>query len=330
MITLSIIIPVYNAADRIEKCIRSICTQTIQDIEIITVNDGSTDHSLEILEKLCEQDTRIKVLHYPNGGAAVARNRGLKVATGKYIGFVDADDWIEPRMFEKLIATLETDDTDIVVCNIQKEYDNKIETVLDCKNHEILSDNLLQKFILFEFDYAIYNKLYKRDFLVNHHISFDKDLRLSQDALFNLYAFTYINKLSIVPETFYHYVSKEGSLMSSPQDKRIASFNYIIRSFKKFCEEHKKDREWKIFEQYMGPGYQKYFFNLVLNSDHTERLHFSKYYKHVLRHLRLMDPLLLSSPLDHLSAYQRFRKGLLQQRRFQLFSLLAAVRHKII
>ncbi len=326
---LSVIIPVYNAGDRIEKCVRSIQLQTLRDIEIIIINDGSTDGSYEILERLSGADERIKLLSFPNGGAALARNRGLQIATGRYVGFVDADDWIEPKMYEKLTSAIETDQSDLAVCNIRKEFDDKSETVLDFQDHEILFEELLEKFIRFEFDYAIYNKVYKRDFIVAHSISFENDLRLSQDGLFNMYVFAFANSVSIIPQPFYHYVIKEGSLMTSPQDKRIESFNHIIRSFRRFCEENHKEKEWDIFKVNIGPGYQKYLFNLVLKSAYTERLNFFSYYHHVLRHLELMDPLLLYFPQEQLSRYQQFRKGLLQKRSFKTFSLLAAIRHKV-
>ena len=327
---LSIIVPVYNAADRIGKCIRSIQDQTLQEIEIIIVNDGSTDESYRILEKLGSVDGRVKLLNFPNGGAAAARNRGLEVAVGKYVGFVDADDWIEAQMFEKLIATIEADQTDIVVCDIIKEFNDTTQMVLNLSKHEILSERLLQKLILMEFDYSLCNKLYKRDLIVQNALKFEEGLRLSQDALFNMSVFACIHSLSLIPGAFYHYVKKENSLMSSPQEKRIESFNQIIRSFKSFCRERNKEHEWRIFERYIGQGYQKYLFNLVLKSPYTNMLDFTTYYEYVLRNLKLMDPLLLIAPLEGVGKYQRFRKGLLQKRRFKIFSLLAAIRHKVV
>ena len=325
---LSVIVPVYNEEKRIEQCISSIQNQTFQDLEIIIIDDGSTDRSLEILSRLAQSDRRLKIFSYSNGGTGFALNKGLQKATGKYIGFSGADDWIESDMLEKLISIIETDETDLVVCNILKEFNNTSQKVLHLSKQETLSERLLEKLILMDFDYSICNKLYKRNLLEKMNIQFVEDLRLSQDVLFNLYVFACIKDLSITPAPFYHYVANEGSLMTSPQDKRIESFNYIIRAFRHFCRENHKDQEWKIFEQYIGQGYQKYLFNLILESDHTEAFGFMRYYRHVLRHLKLMDSLLLYAPLDNENKYQRFRKGLLQQKRFKTFSLLAAIRHK--
>jgi glycosyltransferase involved in cell wall biosynthesis len=330
MPVLSVIVPVYNEELRIERCIRSIQNQTIKDIEIIAVNDGSTDLSYNILSGLAQADSRIKIFSYNNGGTGFALNKGLQNATGKYIGFSGADDWMEPAMFETLISTIEKYGTDLAMCDILKEWNGKSQPVLQLSKHEIVSDELLKKLILMEFDYSICNKLYKRDLLVQNNITFDEDLRLSQDALFNMCVFACMHTISTVPESLYHYVAKEGSLMASPQDKRIESFNYIIKAFKKFCEKNHKEKEWGIFEENIGSGYQKYLFNLVLKSEYTNKLNFSKYYQYILHHLKMMDSLLLYSPSANLTIYQRFRKGLLQKKRFRTFSFLAAVRHKIL
>ena len=328
MPVVSIIVPVFNAEDRIEKCIQSIQRQTFKQIEIIVINDGSTDGSYKILQKLAGADPRIKAFDFPNGGAALARNRGLLVASGDYVTFVDADDWIELSMYNEMLDALQNDKTELVVCSIQKEYNQTSHPVLQITGNTIIREQLLEKCLLMEFDYSLCNKLYKRDTLLKNNISFAEDLRISQDALFNFYVFACIKSVSVIPGAFYHYVAKEGSLMSSPQDKRIASFNYIITAFRKFCSENNKPEAWQTFEKFIGPGYQRYLFNLVLKSNQTEPMGFKEYYQHILSHLRLMDTLLLFAPLDRESIYQKFRKGLLQQKRFKLFSLLTAIRHK--
>lgn len=326
---LSVIVPVYNEEERIEHCIRSIQNQSITDLEIIVINDGSTDRSLERINHLAFIDRRIKVFSYKNGGTGYALNRGLEHVSGTYIGFSGADDWIESNMFEKLITLMETDHTDVVVCNIIKELPCSSYPVLPFLKHGILSSTLLQRAILMEFDYSICNKLYKKELLVKNSINFEEDLRLSQDALFNFCVFASIKKISITPETFYHYVAKKNSLMSSSQDKRIESLNQIVEYFSNFCVNNSKQREWKIFEEYIGRGYQKYLFNQLLKSDYTNTLGFSKYYRYLITHLKLLNPLLLKQPLDKLSSYQKFRSMLLQNKRFKTFSFLAAVRHKL-
>ena len=105
---ISIIIPVYNVEKYLKKCLQSVINQTIPEIEIICVNDGSTDESPQILEEFTQEDDLIKIINKENGGIASARNRGLAYATGEYIGFVDSDDWIDPHMYETYIIMLKT------------------------------------------------------------------------------------------------------------------------------------------------------------------------------------------------------------------------------
>ena len=113
---ITVIVPVYNVKDYLQQCVESICGQTYQNLEILLVDDGSTDGSGKICDELAKKDTRIKVIHKPNGGLSDARNAGLDVATGDYIGYVDSDDYIEPDMFEILLTNIEEHQADISCC----------------------------------------------------------------------------------------------------------------------------------------------------------------------------------------------------------------------
>lgn len=327
---VSVIVPVYNAGDRLRKGIHSLRNQTLKDLEIILINDGSSDDSLEIMIDEQNKDERIIVIDGSNEGAAVARNKGLSIAHGNFIGFMDADDWVEKEMFQKLLKTIEEDKTDLAICNVKKEYENIGRDCLLINKHAIEQKGLLHKLLQFDFDYSVCNKLYKREHLLKSNLNFEPSLRIGQDLLFNLYVFTYIKSLSVIPDPFYHYVAKEGSLMSSSPQKRIYSFNHIIKCFEKFCKERQKINEWEVFKNRIGSAYQSYFFNLILRNPTTEKLNFKNYYSYLFAHLKLLDPLLLAVPLNNLSRYQRFKKSLLQKGRFRLFSFFAAVRHKTI
>ncbi len=116
---ISVIVPVYNAAPYLEKCINSIRNQTYENLEIILVNDGSSDESPSLCNAFQVQDARIKVLHKENGGAASARKEGIKLATGDYTTYVDSDDWIEPDMYERMVGNLQ--DADVVICGIERD-----------------------------------------------------------------------------------------------------------------------------------------------------------------------------------------------------------------
>ena len=121
---ISIIVPVYNGEDYLEKCVDSIVDQTEKNIEIILVDNGSEDRSPKICDAYAEKDNRIKVIHQPNNGVSFARNSGIEVAKGDFIGFVDADDWIDSEMFERLIALAEQNTADVVMCDATTVYSN--------------------------------------------------------------------------------------------------------------------------------------------------------------------------------------------------------------
>ena len=122
---VSIIVPVYNTAQYLKRCINSIINQTYKNLEIICVNDGSTDGSELILDEFAAKDSRIRIIHKQNNGESSARNFGLKIMTGQYIGFVDCDDWIEADMYERLVSVAVEKDVDIVASSWFKDTDDE-------------------------------------------------------------------------------------------------------------------------------------------------------------------------------------------------------------
>lgn len=163
---LSIIVPVYNVRQYLNKCVDSILAQTFRDFELIIVDDGSIDGSGEICDEYAKKDSRIKVIHQQNAGQSCARNFGIKFATGDYIGFSDSDDWIEPEMYEKMLKVAETQKADIVICRLQtvSEKGKDIIEVTGYKEfitmdrweatREILKDDLMRSYPV--------NKIYRR------------------------------------------------------------------------------------------------------------------------------------------------------------------------
>lgn len=125
---ISIIVPVYKAEQFIDRCVESILNQTYKSIELVLVDDGSPDKSGELCERWKQKDDRVKVIHKENGGASSARNLGLKIATGKFVGFVDSDDWIDPMMYQRLYELLERYDADMSICEIKVAKDGKVHS----------------------------------------------------------------------------------------------------------------------------------------------------------------------------------------------------------
>ena len=215
---ISVIIPCYNAEKYIERCIESIRNQTYTNLEIIVVNDGSTDKSKELVS-LYMHDKRIMYIEQPNGGEFCARNTGLKAATGDYIGFVDSDDYIEPEMYEKLYKAVTENQADMAVCNFNLVYDNNEQEPKP--SHAKMPNGLfeIQKDVcgywinvcasLIPNNY-VWTRLYKRSVVMSSGIFFE-DYPHSSDTLFNFKLLPLLEKCAFVNEGLYHYVQRAGS-----------------------------------------------------------------------------------------------------------------------
>lgn len=211
---ISVIVPIYNMENCLTRCIMSIINQTYYHLEILLVNDGSTDSSGEICDRFQAIDNRIKKIDVTNGGISRARNIGFANANGEYIGFVDSDDWIEPEMYETLHYNLEKNDADISVCNVYYEFHNKVvlnkisnhgNTVL---NKEELYDAALDSQYFFGY---VWNKLFKKTLMMkmskNYQI-FDETIHKCEDLLFVAKYISESSKGIYTSTPFYHYVQR--------------------------------------------------------------------------------------------------------------------------
>lgn len=217
MIKVSVIIPVYNVANYLNDCIHSLLNQTLKEIEFIFVNDGSSDNSQEIIEKYKKQDSRISLINQKNAGVSVARNNGIKLAKGLYIGFVDGDDFVEKDMFEVLFNETEKNDLDVVVSNFIIEQDGvKKITQPFFATKKIFNKQKIQCEII---PFLIKNddlntcctKIFKNSFITENNINFPKGKELGEDALFNLQVFNLANNAIFTEYAGYHYREVVGS-----------------------------------------------------------------------------------------------------------------------
>ena len=217
---ISIIIPVYNTADLIEKCVESVRRQTYKNLEIICVDDGSEDGSGEVLDRMAKIDSRILVFHQKNFGESRARNVGLSKSTGDYIGFLDCDDWIEPEMYECLVKAMREYDADMAASGWYKDWGGKNEKIkiIGIVEKGVFGRNQLLHYIYErdrhkEFAY-IWNKIYKREILQRENrefIWFSEDLILGGDVLYLAEVALNVSKAVFVNRTFYHYFQREDS-----------------------------------------------------------------------------------------------------------------------
>lgn len=254
MPTISVIVPVYKAEQYLVRCVDSILNQTLSDLEIILVNDGSPDNCGAICDEYAKKDNRIKVIHRENGGASAAKNSGLEIATGEYIGFVDADDHIHPQMYELLYYYAVTDGSDMVTTEreppIRKEH---FDPVVDGADREIvLPDEALAQF---------YQKYYGRLWMsyqikLFHHDIF-KNLRfregiISEDCDLLPLTVRRAHQITIIPLELYSYTLSEGSVMRSGfSEKRYDSIGVWMRYVQFFHEQKLMDQRDYYASQYL-------------------------------------------------------------------------------
>ena len=205
---MSIIIPVYNCESTIDSCIDSILAQTEREIEVILVDDGSTDGSGAVCDEYGARDPRIRVIHQVNSGVSAARNAGIDAACGDYIGFVDGDDWIAPNMYERLLREAERTEADVVMCDAVTVFSHgrtRADTISWVPENTVLEKTDLKPSVLLEMAGSVWRCIYRRKTLDAFGLRFPLGLKFSEDRVFNLYAFGNANKVAYVKEAYYYH-----------------------------------------------------------------------------------------------------------------------------
>jgi glycosyltransferase involved in cell wall biosynthesis len=209
---ISVIVPVYKVEEYLEKCIESIISQTYSNLEIILVDDGSPDNSGEICDNYALKDERIRVIHKSNGGLSSARNAGIDIATGEYLGFVDSDDTIEPFMYEKLLTAVERDKTKLAVCSVNYIFENgKKMTKSNLGEDTVFDfyDAMIEMNSHRIFDMGAWSKLYHKELFSNLRFPVGK---LSEDYYIMYKIFDKAQKVSYVSTPCYNYLQRQNSI----------------------------------------------------------------------------------------------------------------------
>lgn len=237
MTKLSIIVPVYNVEKYLPKCLESLIKQTLKDIEIICVNDGSMDNSLAILKEFASKDSRIRIIDNQHQGVAKTRNTGIEQSTGEYIGFVDSDDYIDIDFFEKLYNSATKSNSDIAIASILKHKNffniynakyTKEETAITIQDKIKLCED--KKHFFF---YA-WNKIYHSGFIKENNIKFSEG-QIYEDVMFAIKALYYSNKIISVYGTKYHYIEHENSL-TKYKDKTGEKEQDLVKAYSELQE----------------------------------------------------------------------------------------------
>ncbi|WP_147533175.1 glycosyltransferase family 2 protein [Bacillus marasmi] len=234
---ISVIVTAYNVEKYIAKCLQSIVSQTYQNLEIIVVNDGSNDGTLEKISRFAQTDQRFIVINQNNGGLSSARNAGLMLASGAYIGFIDGDDYIALDMYEHLFKLAVENDSEISMCAVLKVYNSYFEK--DCYNETsrvMNKQEALQALVEEEYvkHYAC-NKLYKASLFakINYPVG-----KLYEDIFTTYKLFGLANKLAYSNKVGYYYVQRQGSILRSRFDERKLDCISAFTEFKDYVDKH--------------------------------------------------------------------------------------------
>ncbi len=237
---LSVIVPVYNAEKTIGRCIESLRKQTLDDIQIVLVNDGSSDRTAEMCRQYAEKDKKIKYIEKENGGVSMARNCGIQEADGEYIAFVDADDYIAPDMYAYMLKQMKAAEADCVICSYQEIRENGKKDIIynpflsyDPREiAEYVAQNFNQGSIS-----SPWNKLFLKKYITS---SFEKGISLGEDLLFNLCYFQNIKSLLVLEKPLYYYVrTGENSLTSSYRERYFSDMSLVCEKAREYFQRFK-------------------------------------------------------------------------------------------
>ena len=214
---MSIIIPIFNTGTLLKKCVDSVLAQSLTDIEVILVDDGSDDDSGEICDEFAQRDNRVKVIHKKNEGVSIARNTGIKQSKGEYIGFVDSDDWIDKDMYSNLYNKAKETGAEIVMCDAVTKYDDKNDeedTISQLATDSFLKREEIYPKLLMEMAGSAWRCIYKRELLERYDIDFPVGLKFSEDRIFNILAMGNSKGLYYIKKAYYNRYIRKGSAVN--------------------------------------------------------------------------------------------------------------------
>lgn len=248
---VSIIVPVYNCEKYLSRCVDSLISQTLRDIEIVLVDDGSKDASGRICDSYAGRDSRIRVVHCPNGGVSSARNKGIEMASGCYVSFVDSDDWMDSKSYELLVAKAEDNDSDIVYCDYAEVYSDNIQ---NRKSFPVGSSWETTVWNMIEagprggniFSFC----LTRKSLLVENDLTFPSHLRRGEDFWFTLHVYLNARRIDKVEKVLYYYdLSNVNSATHTEKIDATPSYLYFMDE----CKNYLIEKEcWDRFSKIMN------------------------------------------------------------------------------
>lgn len=307
---ISIIVPVYNAEEYIERCINSLINQTYRNIEIILINDGSTDKSKDICDSYAKKDGRIKVVNQNNSGVSTARNKGIDVSNGECLCFVDSDDYVSNEFVEKMYKSVLMNKTDLAICSINNVSDKGIKY----QNSSLYENNTITKATYYKnintFGGFLWNKIFKKNIIGN--LRLEKDIYYCEDELFVINYVERCKKIACVNDSLYFYCTHVGSL-SSWKDGWSEKKVTIIKA---------KQKALKILEKYSFSVYKDYYLKYLYNL-------IDIYYRYSKNAVKKNQLITMYEKVQNSSEYSFKNKGsaFIRFKHFRLYSLIRKLFH---
>ncbi len=347
---VSIIIPVYNVEKYIERCVNSLKAQSLKDIEIILVDDSSTDSSLLICQNASKEDGRIKVITKENEGAGMARNAALKVAKGKYIGFVDSDDFVDPEMFEVLYNTAEKYNSDLVLSGVKYVDGNMFSQQGDCiiksyfenDTHFETFDQLkeLRMGIIgslpndiddSKYGMSIWKNLFKREVIENNNLFFVSEREmLSEDALFMVDYISCINMATGIKGAFYNYCRNGQSISKSFKKDRFEKSLVFVNEVEKRFRKNILPNEYQMYINRFWQAMCRVICSqeIINATENNQRFSYlKKRLSNVCNHPLTVN-VFKEYPINTLNFKQRFFAYCIKYRFYFLLKVLVGIRNK--
>ncbi|ALV21562.1 MULTISPECIES: glycosyltransferase family 2 protein [Carnobacterium] len=277
MTVLSFIMPAYNVEHTVEKSVQSVLSQNISDFELIIINDGSTDNTANICDRLAEKDTRVRVIHQENAGPSAARNAGLNQVHGEYIAFMDSDDYTEKDMYQRLIGYLEENQADIAVCNVTRvNPDGTLNTLNSLNRITTSKEEMLELYFKYNgIEFYVWNKVYRAS--VFQTVRFPEGV-LYEDVMLSYDALKQAHKLVVTDEVGYFYLANSESIVNSsfnPQQyDNVLQRKILLEKIKIEYPTVSDFAVDNLLDGYLSTGYK------IASSTHDER---TKEYAKLLR-----------------------------------------------
>lgn len=293
---LSVIIPVYNVENYLDKCLESVVNQTYKNLEIILVDDGSTDGSSKICDQWSHKDRRIHVYHISNHGVSHARNEGLKHIKGSFVSFIDSDDWIDNDMFENLLEHMIKYHSEIGVCGYKLEYGThskiKLKKMKECTLTREEAVKIIFSYkndkVQKAFSWELWDKIF--DYRIIQNLKFDESIYIGEDMLFCWQAFKHARQLSFVPIYAYHYTIRQQSAMHQAVSNKSVTVLKAVRMILQDTKDEIKNIQCVLQDHYLriGVRHSRKIFKLHAYQFETEVHFYQKYLrKHLFYALRL-------------------------------------------